>query len=394
MASYTVTVARKIFQTATIRVEAESEEEALELAPVDAAERDPAVSWTDGDVDEGSAFAEDAAPCREQDAVPLRRFTVQCGFSEPSCHIVAVDAATVDEAVRKAIELANDSGDWRRLDAGDTYVDAVCEGDGSPWDHPIPIPVRYTEQGEPPAIRVPDDVAAALDVRSGRVRIVRVRPDGTVTGDEIVTAVAADFPKESHDPIAERQRIRWIGTDGTLVEERIVPGTGDRAAPAGSPEHPAQPDAPEDAAHRPVTVVHTDGSCLGNPGAGGWAAVIDDGAAVREISGHEADATNNRMEMLAVIRALDAIKPGPRIRVVTDSQYVRNGITTWIAGWKRRNWRTAAGQPVRNIGLWQQLETAVERHGGRVTWQWVRGHAGNPGNDRADELARAAAAER
>ncbi len=137
-------------------------------------------------------------------------------------------------------------------------------------------------------------------------------------------------------------------------------------------------------------VVYTDGSCSGNPGPGGWGAVIEAPTGVREISGGVPNTTNNRMELMAAIQALEVIEPGAPVQIVTDSRYVMDGITSWMAGWRRRNWRTAAGKPVKNQDLWQRLDRAVARHD--VQWQWVRGHTQDPGNERADALARAATA--
>lgn len=136
------------------------------------------------------------------------------------------------------------------------------------------------------------------------------------------------------------------------------------------------------------TIVYTDGSCIGNPGPGGWGAVIESPAGTREMSGGATSTTNNRMELMAAIRALEEIQPGSPVRLVTDSRYVMNGITSWMDNWRRRNWRTANGKPVKNQDLWQRLEQAAAKHD--VTWQWVRGHTNDPGNERADALARAA----
>jgi ribonuclease HI len=140
---------------------------------------------------------------------------------------------------------------------------------------------------------------------------------------------------------------------------------------------------------KPV-VIYTDGACSGNPGPGGWAAILTYGDRCKEISGGEAETTNNRMELTAAISALDALKQSSRVELHTDSEYVMKGITQWIHGWKRKGWRTAAGQPVKNADLWQQLDAARQRH--QVDWRWVRGHAGHPENERADELAREAMA--
>lgn len=132
-------------------------------------------------------------------------------------------------------------------------------------------------------------------------------------------------------------------------------------------------------------IIHTDGACRGNPGPGGWGAVLASGDHERELRGYEPKTTNNRMELMAVIEALSALKRPCRIQLVTDSQYVMNGVTKWMANWKRRGWRTAARKPVRNVDLWQRLDDALARH--QVQWSWVRGHTGHEGNERADALA-------
>ena len=134
--------------------------------------------------------------------------------------------------------------------------------------------------------------------------------------------------------------------------------------------------------------IYTDGACRGNPGPGGWAATLESGEHLRELSGAEADTTNNRMELTAVIRALEALKRPVQARVHTDSEYVRRGITEWMANWKRRDWRTADRKPVKNRDLWEQLDVLAQRH--EIEWRWVPGHAGVPGNERVDRLATAA----
>jgi ribonuclease HI len=134
--------------------------------------------------------------------------------------------------------------------------------------------------------------------------------------------------------------------------------------------------------------VFTDGACSGNPGPGGWGALLRYKGVERELSGAESDTTNNRMEMMAAIAALEAIKRPSRVILTTDSTYVRDGITKWIVGWKRRNWKTADKKPVKNVDLWQRLETASAPHA--VEWHWVRGHSGHAENERADTLAREA----
>jgi len=134
--------------------------------------------------------------------------------------------------------------------------------------------------------------------------------------------------------------------------------------------------------------IYTDGACRGNPGPGGWGALLISGRHERELSGAEAATTNNRMELLAVIEALRALKGRVRARLFTDSQYVQLGITTWLIEWKKRGWRTAARKPVKNQDLWEQLDALAAGH--EIEWHWVKGHAGNPGNERCDQLANAA----
>lgn len=134
-----------------------------------------------------------------------------------------------------------------------------------------------------------------------------------------------------------------------------------------------------------VVEIYTDGACKGNPGPGGWGALLRFGEREKELYGGEPLTTNNRMELTAVIRALAALKRSCRVELYTDSQYVRSGITEWLPQWKRRDWRTADRKPVKNIDLWQALEREAARH--EVRWHWVRGHSGHDGNERADELA-------
>lgn len=135
--------------------------------------------------------------------------------------------------------------------------------------------------------------------------------------------------------------------------------------------------------------VHTDGACLGNPGPGGWAALLRYGAHEREIAGAEPDTTNNRMELMAAISALESLTEPCVVDLTTDSQYVRQGIMDWMPNWIRRNWKTAGGDPVKNRDLWERLHAATTRH--RIAWHWVKGHSGDPDNERVDALARAAA---
>jgi ribonuclease HI len=131
--------------------------------------------------------------------------------------------------------------------------------------------------------------------------------------------------------------------------------------------------------------IYADGACRGNPGPGGWGALLREGGRERELFGGEPATTNNRMELTAVIRALEALAPGARVRVYTDSQYVQKGISAWIHDWKRRGWRTADKKPVKNVDLWTRLDELARDH--HVEWHWVRGHAGHPENERADALA-------
>ena len=131
--------------------------------------------------------------------------------------------------------------------------------------------------------------------------------------------------------------------------------------------------------------IYADGACRGNPGAGGWGALLQAGNAEKELWGGEADTTNNRMELTAVIRALEALKRPAKVLVHTDSQYVQKGISAWIHNWKRNGWRTSDKKPVKNADLWQKLDKLVAQH--RIDWVWVKGHAGHPGNERADQLA-------
>jgi len=142
----------------------------------------------------------------------------------------------------------------------------------------------------------------------------------------------------------------------------------------------------------PELVAYTDGACSGNPGPGGWGVLLlaRDGETVvktRELQGGEADTTNNRMELLAAITALETLSRASALTIVTDSAYVKNGVSQWIHGWKRNGWKTADKKPVKNVDLWQRLDEAQARH--KVTWEWIKGHAGHPENERADELARA-----
>jgi ribonuclease HI len=133
-------------------------------------------------------------------------------------------------------------------------------------------------------------------------------------------------------------------------------------------------------------VIYTDGACSGNPGAGGWGVVLRWGNVVKELHGGELSTTNNRMELTAAIKALEALNRPSSVQLYTDSRYLLDGITKWIGNWERRGWMTAGKKPVKNVDLWQRLVAAMDRH--EVKWIWVKGHNGDPGNERADELAR------
>ena len=134
-------------------------------------------------------------------------------------------------------------------------------------------------------------------------------------------------------------------------------------------------------------IVHTDGACSGNPGPGGWGAILDYNGTRKELSGGEPQTTNNRMELMGAISALEALKRPCEVEMHVDSQYVKDGITKWIHGWKKNGWKTADKKPVKNAELWQRLDDALKLH--KVSWHWVKGHAGHDHNERADELARA-----
>lgn len=138
--------------------------------------------------------------------------------------------------------------------------------------------------------------------------------------------------------------------------------------------------------------IWTDGACSGNPGPGGWGVLLKSGDHEKALHGSEPETTNNRMEMMAAIIALETVKQGADVTLNTDSTYVKDGLTKWIHGWKRNGWKTAAKKPVKNEDLWKRLEAAAARHQG-LQWKWVKGHAGDPGNERADELARLGAEE-
>ena len=137
-----------------------------------------------------------------------------------------------------------------------------------------------------------------------------------------------------------------------------------------------------------VTLI-TDGSCLGNPGPGGWAAILRFNSQTKELSGGEPETTNNRMEMTAIIEGLTILKEPCEISIEIDSQYVKNGVTEWMSGWKQRGWKTAAKKPVKNQDLWQKIDAALAQH--TVNWKWIKGHADHDDNNRCDELARGAA---
>ena len=148
---------------------------------------------------------------------------------------------------------------------------------------------------------------------------------------------------------------------------------------------------PAPAIAKPEVLIYTDGACKGNPGPGGWGAWLRSGGHEKELFGGELGTTNNRMELTAVIEALASLKRSCKITLYTDSEYVRKGMTEWIQGWQRRGWKTADGKPVKNVELWQRLDALRKLH--EVDWRWVKGHAGDPGNERADALANKGVAE-
>ncbi len=139
-------------------------------------------------------------------------------------------------------------------------------------------------------------------------------------------------------------------------------------------------------------IVYTDGGCRGNPGPGGWGAVLQFGGHEKEIYGYDSETTNNRMELMAAISALELLSRSCEIELTTDSQYVRKGIIEWMDGWKKRGWKTSAKKPVKNKDLWQRLDAAVQSH--NITWHWIKGHSGHAGNERADDLANRAMDEK
>ena len=147
-------------------------------------------------------------------------------------------------------------------------------------------------------------------------------------------------------------------------------------------------ESPQQLAH---VVIYTDGACSGNPGPGGWGAILTSGDREKELKGAEPDTTNNRMELMAAISSLEALKRPCRVDLHTDSQYLRNGVMSYLENWKRNGWRTADKKPVKNIDLWKRLDAALGRH--QIRWHWLRGHAGHAMNERADELAREAIAD-
>jgi len=153
-----------------------------------------------------------------------------------------------------------------------------------------------------------------------------------------------------------------------------------------SPPPPARPTEPEKPVAPGAVEIFTDGACSGNPGPGGWGAILRKGGVEKELKGGEAPTTNNRMELMAAISALEALTRPCDVVLHTDSQYLRDGVTKWVFGWKKNGWKTADKKPVKNQDLWERLDAAIRIH--QIDWRWVKGHAGHPENERADELAR------
>jgi len=208
-----------------------------------------------------------------------------------------------------------------------------------------------------------------LDEIEARLALGNVRPDDVT---RLAQTVRMLLHKGTAEPAVEQKKtVRRAGEPAASKVER-------RPAPTPVEGKPVE--------------IFTDGACQGNPGPGGWGVVLRSGSDARELSGYEPETTNNRMELTAVIRALDSLKGTREVSLCTDSQYVKKGITEWINTWKKNGWRTAARQPVKNADLWKTLDELNGRH--QVTWRWVRGHSGHPENERCDELARRAIATR
>ena len=188
-------------------------------------------------------------------------------------------------------------------------------------------------------------------------------------------------PRRPMPSSSSNQRPKQVTTHAGVV--------GDPPSAAAGPAALRNQDtaAARPAAVRKRVTIHTDGACEGNPGPGGWAAVLEHGARTKEIAGGVPATTNNRMELQAAIAALSALKEPCEVELFTDSEYLREGVTQWLAAWKARGWRTADKKPVKNEELWRRLDEALARH--QVRWHWLKGHAGHPQNERCDQLARA-----
>lgn len=195
------------------------------------------------------------------------------------------------------------------------------------------------------------------------------------------------------DPVLQRRRRRRAATAAAPSTADVAPSGAEvgRASKAPASEPGGGPTAAEAVAGpvapaMPRVTIYTDGACSGNPGPGGWGAILTTGAHEKELFGGERLTTNNRMELTAAIRSLEALKRRSRVDLYTDSQYVRQGITEWLVRWQRNGWLTADKKPVKNDDLWRRLAELTGQH--EVRWNWVKGHAGHPENERADELAR------
>src|SRR5690606_32114364 len=241
------------------------------------------------------------------------------------------------------------------------------------------------------AVAVRAECTLALSLALGRERPGGVRAAALAAPPARGRAGAGPGLARPGPALASGQRERWPPRPGPACRLDAARGEARVAAHPGAPARAVAhrrrgPGGMTVAETAKQVEIHTDGACLGNPGPGGWAALLCFRGREKEIAGGEPLTTNNRMELTAAIMALEALTEGCSVVLHTDSQYVRQGITLWLPNWLRRNWRTAGGDPVKNQDLWERLHAACARH--RIDWRWVKGHSGNPGNERVDRLAR------